>query len=63
MRRVFNPMVRGLAAVLVIVAFSGSALAVTREGREGRDRKDNPVVKVIKKIVKSLGDGLIIPLP
>lgn len=62
MRRVFNVSVRGVAAVLVIVGLSGSMLAAPREARGPRDRS-NPIMKIIKKIVVALGDGLTIPTP
>ncbi|MEO8382265.1 MAG: hypothetical protein ABI779_21570 [Acidobacteriota bacterium] len=61
MRRVFYSMVRGLVAVSVIVFLATSASALPRDER---DRwQGNPLAKIIKRIVKSLGDGLIIPLP
>jgi hypothetical protein len=63
MRRVLNSSVRGVAAVAVILALAGSASAVTREGRERGRNRESFVMKVIKKIVRGLGDGLIIPIP
>ena len=65
MRRVFNSSVRGVAAVAVILMLAGNALAVSREGREqARDRsREQTIVKMVKKIVRVLGDGLIIPWP
>ena len=61
MRRVFNGLGRGVAAVAVIVALS---LSVQAAGREDRDRdRTHPIIKVIKKVVKALGDGLTIPKP
>lgn len=66
MRRVFNSSVRGVAAIAVIFMLAGSALAVPREGREqGRGREPGIVkmVKMVKKIVRALGDGLTVPLP
>jgi hypothetical protein len=64
MRRVFNSSVRGVAAVAVMVALSTSVFAAPREERDrdrGRDR--GSIVKVIKKVVRALGDGLTIPRP
>ena len=64
MRRVFTSSVRGVAALAVIVALSTSVFAAPREERDrdrGRDR--GTIVKIIKKIVRALGDGLTIPLP
>lgn len=63
MRRVFNSSVRGVAAVAVILALAGSASAVTREGRQQGRNHEPGIMKVIKKIVRALGDGLIIPIP
>ena len=64
MRRGFHSSVRGVAAVAVIVALSTSVFAAPPEERDrerGRDR--GGIVKVIKKIIRGLGDGLIIPIP
>lgn len=64
MRRGFHSSVRGVAAVAVIVALSTSVLAAPRDERDrerGRDR--GVIVKVIKKIIRGLGDGLIVPIP
>jgi hypothetical protein len=65
MRRVFNSSVRGVAAVAVILVLAGNAFAVSREGREqARERgREQGIVKMVKKIVRALGDGLIVPLP
>ena len=63
MRRVFNSSVRGVAAVAVILALAGSASAVQREGRQQGRNREPFVMKVIKKIVRALGDGLTVPLP
>lgn len=64
MRGRFNSCVRGVAAVTVIVALSASVFAAPAENRErerGRDR--GGIVKIIKKIIRGLGDGLTIPRP
>ncbi len=65
MRRVFNSSVRGVAAVAVILALAGSAVAVPREDRtRGRDRgRTTTIVEVVKRIIQALGDGLTVPLP
>ena len=64
MRRVSNQVVRGFAAVIVIVALAGNASATARENRDrGPREKANPIVKTVKKIIKVLGDGLTIPKP
>jgi hypothetical protein len=65
MRCVFNSSVRGVAAVAVILALAGSASAAPRETREqGREHgRGQGIVKMLKKVVRALGDGLIVPLP
>ena len=64
MRRVFNSFVRRFAAVTVIVVLATSVSAAPREGRERGPREKTPsVVKIVKKIVRALGDGLTVPLP
>jgi len=64
MRRGFHSSVRGVAAVAVIVALSTSVLAAPRNERDReRGRDKGVIVKVIKKIVRALGDGLTIPRP
>ena len=62
MRRVFNSAVRGLAAVAVMVVLASGVTAEPRNPRGPRE-KGNPIVKTVKKIIKSLGDGLTIPRP
>ncbi|MGZ8779086.1 MAG: hypothetical protein ACXW31_04125 [Thermoanaerobaculia bacterium] len=45
----------------MILALAGSAVAASREDRDwGRDRG---FVKVVKKLIRALGDGLTVPLP
>lgn len=65
MRRVFHSSVRGVAAVAVVLALSGSAFAAPRDYAD-RDRgrgRETGIVKIVKKIVRALGDGLIVPIP
>ena len=62
MRRVFNSSVRAVAAVAVILALAGSAVALPRERDDDRNR-DQGIVKMVKRIVRALGDGLTIPRP
>ena len=65
MRGVFKSSVRSVAAVAVILALAGSVVAAPREHRD-RDRehgREQSVVKMVKKIVRALGDGLTIPWP
>lgn len=65
MRRVWDSSVRGVATVVVVLALAGNAHAVTREGRDqakGR-AQDSAIVKMVKHIIRALGDGLTIPKP
>jgi hypothetical protein len=50
-------------AVACIVAFSLSLSAAPREQREPVRGKRDPIVKIIKKVIRSLGDGLVLPIP
>ncbi|HEX8407612.1 MAG TPA: hypothetical protein VF883_02025 [Thermoanaerobaculia bacterium] len=53
---------RGLAAVAMMVVLGSGVSAEPRNPRGPRE-KGNPIVKVVKKVIKSLGDGLTVPLP
>jgi len=52
-------------ALMVILVLAGNAYAASREGSApARERgRDSAIVKVVKKIVRALGDGLTVPLP
>lgn len=54
---------RGVSAVVVMVAFSLSMAAAPREYREPPRTKREPIVKFIKKVIRSLGDGIVVPIP
>jgi hypothetical protein len=61
MRRVFY---RGVVVSVVSLVLAAGAFGIPREGREAKSRdRDNAVVKFVKRVVRSLGDGLIIPTP
>ena len=51
---------RRLVYGFAVVLFAVSVSAAPREGVGPRDRS-HPIVKAIKKVVKTLGDGLTIP--
>ena len=51
----------GLVVVVSFVLAFG-ALAAPREERSSRE-KQNPVIRVVRRIIQALGDGLIIPTP
>jgi hypothetical protein len=59
MRRVFNSFFRGAAAVAVVVVLAANVSAAPRE--RGKDK--GPVIAKLLRIVRSLGDGLTVPLP
>lgn len=63
MRR--TPYVRVLTALAVLIAVSVSVSARPREDRPVREPREtlDPIVKTIKRIVKSLGDGMTVPTP
>ena len=53
---------RGVLAVSIVVALAMPVQAKPRDGGRWFDRLD-PIVKVIKKMVTRLGDGLVDPRP
>lgn len=65
MRRSGYAVVRGVSAVVLVVVLAVSVSARPREERPIREprEKREPVVKFLKKVIKSLGDGLTIPNP
>lgn len=64
MRRMSRAVVRGFAAVILLVVFSTSIVARPREERPREPReKSDPIVKIIKRVIRSLGDGLVTPTP
>lgn len=65
MRRSSQVVVRGVSAVVVVVILAVSMSARPREERPIREprEKREPIVKFIKKVIESLGDGLTIPNP
>lgn len=63
MRRV--PYFRAVVALVVVCVLSVSVSARPRDERpirEPREKRD-PIVKIIKKIIRSLGDGINTPTP
>ena len=61
MRRLRYVVGRGVC-VVVLAAVAGSIAAAPEGGRDPRE-KQNPVKRVILKIVRGLGDALVIPRP
>lgn len=56
-----------LARVVVVaammLALAGSAVALPRDGEKRGRNRDEGIVKMVKRIVRALGDGLTVPLP
>lgn len=52
---------RRVVYALVVVLVSLSVSGAPRDGRDVPRDKVSPVVKMMKKIVRTLGDGLTIP--
>jgi hypothetical protein len=65
MRRRGYSVVRGVSVVVVVVFLGVSVSARPRDERPIREprEKGDPIVKVIKRVLESLGDGLTIPTP
>ena len=63
MRCVLESSVRGVAAVAVILALSASVVAAPREKADRERGRGTSIVKVVKRVIEALGDGLIVPLP
>lgn len=62
MRR-FEKVVRGVVVLSVVTALSVPAEAARIRDGHTREKSINPVVKILKLIVRSLGDGLTDPKP
>jgi hypothetical protein len=60
MRKVFY---RGVMVVAVSLVVSAAAFGIPREGRERTRDRENTVVKFVKRVVRTLGDGLTVPTP
>jgi uncharacterized protein YggT (Ycf19 family) len=54
---------RGVLAVSIVLVLSVPAQAKPRDGGRWLDRVTEPIVKVVKKVVRTLGDGLVDPRP
>jgi len=65
MRRPGYAVARSVSAVVLVVLFAVSVSARPRDERPVREprMKREPIVKVVKRIIKSLGDGLTTPTP
>jgi len=64
MRRVLCAVGRGVSVLSLSVVLSGGLFAAETIGGEPREKeRRHPVVKVVKKVIRSLGDLLTIPKP
>lgn len=54
---------RGVLAVSIVFVLAVPVQAGPRDGGRWFDRVTDPIVKVVKKVVRTLGDGLIDPRP
>lgn len=51
-----------VAVGVCLLVVSVGAFGIPREGREPKSRdRENAVVKMVKRVVKALGDGLTVP--
>jgi hypothetical protein len=63
MRGVSKAVARGVLAVSVVLVLSVPAQAKPRDGGRWFERRIDPIVKIVKKLMTSLGDGLVDPRP
>jgi len=63
MRGISKAVARGVLAVSIVLVLAMPAQAKPRDGGRWFERKIDPIVKVIKKLVTRLGDGLTDPRP
>jgi hypothetical protein len=61
--RVLNPVARGVLAVSIVMVLAVPAQAKPRDGGRWFERKIDPIVKIVKKLITRLGDGLVDPRP
>jgi hypothetical protein len=61
--RVLKPVARGVLAVSIVMVLAVPAQAKPRDGGRWFERKIDPIVKIVKKLITRLGDGLIDPRP
>jgi hypothetical protein len=63
MRGVSKSVARGVLALSIVFVLAVPAQARPRDGGRWFERKIDPIVKIVKKLMTSLGDGLIDPRP
>jgi hypothetical protein len=61
--RVSKAATRGVLAVSIVMVLAMPAQAKPRDAGRWFERKIDPIVKIVKKVMTSLGDGLIDPWP
>ena len=52
-----------IAVGVCLLVFSMGVFGIPREGRERTRDRESPAVKFVKRVVRSLGDGLTLPTP
>ena len=60
MRRIFY---RGMAVGVMSFVLAAGAFGLPREDRERSRDHESPIVKFVKRVVRTLGDGLVTPTP
>lgn len=60
MRRIFY---RGMAVGVMSFVLAAGAFGLPREGRECSRDRESPIVKFVKRLVRTLGDGITVPTP
>jgi hypothetical protein len=63
MRGVSKAVARGVLAATIVLVLAVPAQAKPRDGGRWFERKIDPIVKIVKKLMTSLGDGLGDPWP
>ena len=63
MRGVSKAVARGVLAMSIVLVLAVPAQAKPRDGGRWFERKIDPIVKIVKKLMTSLGDGLSDPWP
>jgi hypothetical protein len=63
MRGASKTVARGVLAVSIVMVLAVPAQAKPRDGGRWFERKIDPIVKIVKKVMTRLGDGLIDPWP
>lgn len=63
MSGVSKAVARGVLAASIVMVLAIPAQAKPRDGGRWFGRRIDPIVKIVKKLIKSMGDGLGDPWP